>query len=290
MVSDKSGLDAHFDLRASHYAAGLSWTSEERGASDLASALSQPTDVMVEFGCGTMNFTAAVCSVLASSSPRLCVGIDLSDRMLTRAAGGSRVRGQIESAPLRHRCADVVLARQIVHYVGRNSTFSSMSRVARDGALACVVQVSALDDDDDLTWMRAVSQLRQPLRRDWFRSSDLVDAITSSGFEVLSHRQERSDALLSDWLGRYEVGVDARAAIERLFEEAPDSVRHLRRIERLHGSWRYQTNWNVIVCRRSTRQEPTQTPLPTVERSTHRDRPESSPQDAQGQASRSWLV
>src|SRR5215210_6778781 len=100
----------------------------------LESGLFGPQTRVLDVGCGTGNYAAA----LAESTSCLLSGIDPSQRMLdsarTSASWESLMQGNAESLPFGDNSFNVVMSTDVIHHVeDRDAYFGEAFRVLRPG-------------------------------------------------------------------------------------------------------------------------------------------------------------
>lgn len=191
------------------------------------------SDVVVDLGCGTGGFTAAL-------GPH-AVGVEI-DAALARhgLATYPRLRlaiGDVSALPLRDSIADVVLASLLFHQVDRHTAATEAARVLRPGG-RLVIRTVAPDDAADWVphrWFPTVAEAqrqRMPpvglLRDELLRVGlDVVDvAVVEQARAIVAADAE--EAVQHELLPRYELSkAEVTDGLERL--RAADGQPHTRR-------------------------------------------------------------
>jgi ubiquinone/menaquinone biosynthesis C-methylase UbiE len=98
----------------------------------VESALFTPETRVLDVGCGTGNYAAA----LTNATGCRVSGVDPSQRMLDRARDAAPweflVQGSAESLPFPRDSFDVVMSTDVIHHIGdRDAYFSEVARVLR---------------------------------------------------------------------------------------------------------------------------------------------------------------
>jgi ubiquinone/menaquinone biosynthesis C-methylase UbiE len=171
-----------FDTRASEYARHR---KVHPGVLDqlLASDLFVPRTRVLDVGCGTGNYAAAL---TAATSCRVS-GVDPSRRMLDWARDAapweSLMRGSAESLPFGDDSFDVVMSTDVIHHIGdRDAYFREAVRVLRPGGHV----VTVTDSHDSILRRRPLSShfpetVAIELRR-YPPVSRLLQEMASAGF------------------------------------------------------------------------------------------------------------
>ena len=120
----------------------------------VASGLFGPESRVLDVGCGTGNYAAAL---TAATNCRIS-GIDPSTRMLDVARDAapweSLSQGSAESLPFADDTFDVVMTTDVIHHVGnREAYFREAARVLRPGGHI----VTVTDSHDDIPRRRPLS-------------------------------------------------------------------------------------------------------------------------------------
>jgi ubiquinone/menaquinone biosynthesis C-methylase UbiE len=120
----------------------------------LESGLFTPGTRVLDVGCGTGNYAAA----LTEATCCRLSGIDPSRRMLERARDvapwESLAHGSAESLPFPHDSFDVVMSTDVIHHIGnRDAYFSEVARVLRPSGHI----VTVTDAHDDIAHRRPLS-------------------------------------------------------------------------------------------------------------------------------------
>ena len=133
---------------------GTARSTPESSTSLLASGLFGPETRVLDVGCGTGNYAAA----LTEATGCRVSGIDPSRRMLDRARDAapweSLVQGSAESLPFGDDSFDVVMSTDVIHHIGdRDAYFREAARVLRPGGHI----VTVTDSHDDIPRRRPLS-------------------------------------------------------------------------------------------------------------------------------------
>lgn len=152
-MTDRPNPNLNFDTRAAEYARHRKVQPGVVTAL-VASGLFGPQTHVLDVGCGTGNYAAA----LAEASDCRVSGIDPSARMLERAHGAaawdSLVQGNAETLPFADNSFDVVLSTDVIHHIGdRDAYFREAARVLRpEGHI-----VTVTDSHDNIRKRRPLS-------------------------------------------------------------------------------------------------------------------------------------
>jgi len=147
------GPNLDFDQRASEYARHRK--THPGVVNELVdSGLFAPVTRVLDVGCGTGNYAAALTEVTCCRVS----GVDPSRRMLDRARDAASwealVQGSAESLPFPHDSFDVVISTDVIHHIGdRDAYFSEVARVLRPSGHI----VTVTDSHDDIPRRRPLS-------------------------------------------------------------------------------------------------------------------------------------
>lgn len=171
-----------FDSRASAYARHR---KIHPGVLDelVGSALFTPETRVLDIGCGTGNYAAA----LSAATNCRVSGVDPAPRMLDRARDAAPweflEQGSAESLPFPDDTYDVVMSTDVIHHIGdRDAYFREAFRVLRPGGTI----ITATDSHDDIPRRRPLSShfpetVSIELRR-YPPVPRLLDEMASAGF------------------------------------------------------------------------------------------------------------
>ena len=121
------------------YFAMLHWLAQARGA--LIPPAAAPGELLVDLGCG-----AGLLAPHVAARGYRHVGVDLTASALAQAAahGVDAVRADVTAVPLADRCADVVVAGEILEHVADLPTaLTQVCRLLRPGGLLVVDTLAA---------------------------------------------------------------------------------------------------------------------------------------------------
>jgi ubiquinone/menaquinone biosynthesis C-methylase UbiE len=200
----RDDLAKYFDRRSATFERSP-WVSDEMIVSMFATQLkANAPRVVIDAGGGT----GTLSRLLRGSFPEATfLNIDLSCEMARRAREKGLPSGvaDISLLPIASETADVVLVRQVLHYLQTPEVaIRECRRVLRRGGRLLVGQFVPFDESDR-EWMRTVSRVWQSFIVDFPTAEDLRAFIVRSGFEVGTTDECIVTESLSRWLGRYEL-------------------------------------------------------------------------------------
>lgn len=240
-------LRAHFDDRASSYANAAPWVTDPSSLHPIAQVVAATrARRVVEVGVGA----GAVPAFLRWNSvlPDCYIGLDLSAAMLQLADVCSAVQGDASHLPFRDGSIDLLIARQVFHYLEHPShTIAEALRVLRPSGTMLVAQLTPFDHDADIDWWSRAVTLRQPLRRHLWTAASLEVELRASGISVEAIAQVTGNSSLRNWLDRYPLDEAAAQELIAHFRRAPDAVRRVRDFEfRSDGDIRFLIRWSIL--------------------------------------------
>lgn len=157
-------LRHHFDRLAAEYDEETSWRLDPDLLQSFRSFIPDTGTRILDLGCGT--------GILGSLIEKLDVyGIDLSIQMLQRSRYRNLIVlcGDICRLPLKEGIFDLVLVRQVLQYVSRETLVAEINRVCSESAFV-VIHHFTVPDAEALNWWRVVKAHIQPHRRYVFTS------------------------------------------------------------------------------------------------------------------------
>jgi ubiquinone/menaquinone biosynthesis C-methylase UbiE len=151
--ADTTSAPLDYDARAESYARHRV-TNPQVIAALVASGLFAPETRVLDVGCGTGNYAAALSARTGSQMS----GVDPSARMLEQARGAaswvSLLQGRAEHLPFADNAFDVVMSTDVIHHVGdREAYFREAARVLRPGGQ----MVTVTDSHEDIPRRRPLS-------------------------------------------------------------------------------------------------------------------------------------
>jgi ubiquinone/menaquinone biosynthesis C-methylase UbiE len=165
----------------------------------IASALLNPETHVLDIGCGTGNYAAAL---QAATGCRVS-GIDPAANMLDRARGAAvweaLEQGSAERLPFADRSFDLVMSTDVIHHVrDRNAFFREAARVLRRGGQLTTVT----DSHDDIARRRPLSShFPETTAIEFGRYPSvprLIEEMSDAGFEQIRTRCVSREYELTD--------------------------------------------------------------------------------------------
>ena len=152
-MAEQNGDRVDYDRRATQYARHREIHPEVRREL-LASGIFGPDTRLLDIGCGTGNYAAA----LTEATNCRISGVDPSRRMLDWARDAapweSLERSSAESLPFSEDTFDVVMSTDVIHHIrDRDAYFQEAARVLRPGGQL----VTVTDSHDDIPRRRPLS-------------------------------------------------------------------------------------------------------------------------------------
>jgi len=241
----------HFEGRSGGYDAYPSWVNDRATLVPILSTLRhRAPQCVVDVGSGT----GAVLQYLVGQwQPERYVALDVSRRMLEQCdVPCTRVVGRAESLPLQANIADLVICRQVLHYV-RNllDALHEMRRILTESGALLICQIVPFDVDLDEKWWTTAVAIRQPLRRHLITASQAADLLKKVGYSSVDVFFVESRSSLESWIARYPLPSLSKQVLRRHFAEAPQSVRAARHFKAsADGDLEYSLRWMFALANR----------------------------------------
>lgn len=209
-----------FDTRAQSFDISP-WVSDQKIAALFEQQIPRDGNVCIlDVGGGTGLLTDILQQIFPQHQ---FINVDISIEMLklAKARGGVCVVGDASALPISTSKIDIVLMRQVLHYINDLSTvFRECARVLKPGGSIHIGQFVPHDETDQ-QWMLQVLKLRQPLRKNFLRVEEIEDLLRCSGFQANIVASVLVPESLTSWLGRYETkDVETYQKIWNTFCEA----------------------------------------------------------------------
>jgi ubiquinone/menaquinone biosynthesis C-methylase UbiE len=245
-------IAAHFAERAADYAQQDGWVNDAEALLPITTLLEQkPGGTVLEIGAGT----GAVARACGSRSPigDRFIGLDVAHSMLLQHARYSPVVvADAHRLPFAHSSTDIIICRQSIHYFEfPDVVLAEIKRVLTSDGLLLIAQIVPFEDPEDQEWWKTGVTLRQPLRRNRWTETEIVESLSRAGFIIESTQDLRRRTSMKGWLDRYSINSDARQKLIDHFGSTPSSVRHLRDFSIIGDAIEYSLRWVFITARPS---------------------------------------
>lgn len=230
----------YFDSRAESFSA-TAWVRNTSLVHPFGSALCSGSDLLIlDAGGGP----GALARFLTGLCPQhRYVNLDLSVQMArcAQAAGISSAAGDIRRLPVRKASADVIIARQVLHYTEHPDAVLTEFRRALKPEGRLLFGQFAPENRDEQNWIRGIVTVRQPLRIAYPTVEEWRSLLRSAGFDVIRYTRVPVTESLKSWLRRYPCSPLEKKRITDLFEER----RHRSQFPRIwrRGSDFYFRSW-----------------------------------------------
>jgi SAM-dependent methyltransferase len=202
-----------------------------------APALAGGDTVLVDLGTGS-GVVLAMLRPLASKA----IGVDRSGDMLVEAARVMQraglepsvfVEADAEDLPLDDDSADLVVMRNVLHYLhDPATTFSEIRRVLKPSGELLIAE-SVSPTSRTLCWWRETLLAKNPERNPalTFTATGLSAFIGQHGLRITARRTVATRLSVQDWLSRPTVDPFLREQLLDRFRNAPHAVRVDHRIQ-----------------------------------------------------------
>lgn len=244
---DKSGLLEYYSRRSANYDLESSWMLRD---SQLLELHKEPfrevrLDTILDVATGT-----GIIGGIFAGSGTWSIGIDLSKDMLVAAKKrvSDVIRAIGESIPLSSNAFDLVTCRQGLHYMRLGLALSEIYRVSKKYVLLSeIVCVS----EGDIDWWKSLFEILSPGRANIFTKDDLIEAVSTSGFDIKSIMSHETTNTIRSWMSGLRLSRQITDQLLRQFESAPMSIIENYKISRISGSpqtdFLFHEPWVIII-------------------------------------------
>jgi ubiquinone/menaquinone biosynthesis C-methylase UbiE len=161
---------------------------------------------LLDVACGPGVVTAAIAPGAAS-----VVAFDATEQMLEKAkarcarAGLTNVafkHGDAENLPFRDAQFNGVVTRLAIHHFAHpQRALDEMARVLRPGGIAVIVDVVSSEIAAESDLQNAIERLRDPSHVRMLPATELDNALTQAGFQILEHSTWDKTREFEEWTG-----------------------------------------------------------------------------------------
>jgi ubiquinone/menaquinone biosynthesis C-methylase UbiE len=240
-------IEDHFAARSSTYDKKGVWVRDPLVMSVTIDFLDvSPKIRLIDIGSGT----GAVLENVLLRFPHIssCVALDISKKMLSHISN-PRIEKCLHDAhhiPYPHTSFDVVLCRQVLHYITDiNKCLQEVQRILDDRGAIVIGQITPFGEKDEEWWKR-ILRTRQPLRKYFLTLNDLVLALIKNRFTIVRMAQIRAKESLNSWLSRYSDSVEQVEQVRALHTQAPKVYKELHRFQEIDNDIVFDNCWTFI--------------------------------------------
>jgi ubiquinone/menaquinone biosynthesis C-methylase UbiE len=156
-----------------------------------------------------------------------------------------------ETLPFPDGAFDIVLCRQMLHYVDAiEQCLREIHRVLDPAGALVVGQMTPFGEADE-AWWKTIVKARQPLRRRYLTLHELLELLMQAAFTVVKVSQVRATESLNSWLGRYERSANQIDEVRRLHTEAPEEYKEIHRFRHVGDDLLTDHCWTFIRARKT---------------------------------------
>jgi SAM-dependent methyltransferase len=211
-----------FDRRAAAYHKVSKWATNESLNERTEEFVGDITgSVAIDLGAGTGILTRRIRHF------RTRVALDISAEMLRsiRDSNLKKVLGDVHSLPFAAACADLIIARQVLHYCDLSLAMASIRQVMAPGGYLHVVQIVDIPGVPD-HWDQEWASFRGVRNRRHMRTAELETQFARNGLR--STRCEfldlRDGYAWPAFFEKHNVEDKRQADVKRFFVETPGDI------------------------------------------------------------------
>lgn len=252
-----SEVQQHFRERAQTYDQD-NWTSDSMLLSahvDVSGSISASR--ILDIGCGTGVLGAEF--VLSGAE---VIGVDISSEMLEHARTrlAHSIQANIYDLPFPSERFDLILCRQVLHYIDASLALKECRRVLRSGGHMLVSSIVPYGVSD-LSWFMGRVKLMKPLQV-WTPTTDSVlDLMKKTGFTLIKSDNVQTRTRLSLIVLRTAYDRQRRNAAFEYHLTAPAEVKAQYRMRMVGDDIEYWTNWIIGLFQKSPPCQPDETTI-----------------------------
>ncbi len=235
-----------FESRSSLYDT-TEWVSDSEIIKAHISLFSPTAFKILDVGTGT-----AVLGKAMTQQEYEVVGLDVSRSMLDLAAKHVKnlVQGDAIILPFLSSSFDVVILRQILHYLDKKQRIAAVEeayRVCKDGGQVIVSQITPYTNLDRDYWKK-IKKIRQPLRK-WFPiAGEIVDLLLIHPIlNIVMSRIEHLEAY-SNWVARNNPNNEIVSALFQLYLNAPKNYSDMHILSISNNNIMIKEIWSIIAA------------------------------------------
>ena len=197
----------HFALRAVSFSKN-GWADNEAILQTIVNGIGSfcPCAVdILDYGAGT----GLVSKFLLDKIPNInnITALDISSDMLSQIQDEriECVVSSVENTPFHNSRFDLIVSRQCLHYVhDLSKALAEAKRILKDNGIFILTQFVPLEDETKQYW-KELTEIRQPLRVNYFSEEDWIDFFTINGFSLLSVERFTILNSVSGWSNQYKM-------------------------------------------------------------------------------------
>lgn len=210
---------------ATNVARDLSKTTKQQLMATLAETVPETVTHMVDLGCGTGRFTAALADAFACA----VTGVEPSGSMLEIAqhtlSDNARItlkEGSAEKIPLPDSCASLVFMSQVYHHLSQpEHAVAEVSRVLGPGGYFAIRNATLeTHDSANLPWLRFFPEAEQLEKARIPTRDQLIKTVTQTGFKLVENTTIRQEFARSPDEYAAKIGQRGLSALVLLSDEA----------------------------------------------------------------------
>jgi SAM-dependent methyltransferase len=219
MKGDGENVVQHFTARAERYDRSSSWCTDD-ALLDLIfdSAEVSPKSRVLDIACGTGLVSARFKGRVAE-----VVGLDLTPAMAEQARErlDTFVAGSAHELPFADDSFDAVVCRQGIQFMELERVLPEMVRVLRPGGRLVTADLHAYNHLDRAEYFE-VLRLRNPARRNFFVSGDLLGPLFEAGCTQVNALPYVSIEDVNAWSDNGAIDESRREAIRDIYRNGSE--------------------------------------------------------------------
>ena len=229
----KDDVVEHFTERAERYDRSSHWCTDTV-LKERVLAVLQPvsSDCVVDVACGT-----GLVSKWFHGTVEKVTGIDITEAMYLQAKDrlDTFLVGPGEALPVADAQFDIAISRQGIQFMDDAAAIREMARAVKPGGRVCVINLCAYDDSDKEEYFE-ILRLRNPVRRNFYLQSDLVQLFEAAGLENVTVHKHISPEDVDVWSDNGAISEMRREAIREIYRTASPSFSKHHHVKSIDGS------------------------------------------------------
>jgi DNA gyrase subunit B len=208
-------VKGQFKLRAGSFEDSARWVKDE-DLLDIHQKLAEnPTGKLIlDVCCGR-----GILDERLSRNGSIVVGSDISLTMLQKARQRLNfcVNGLTECLPFLDNVFDVVVCRQVFHFLDIKRVIKEMYRIAKsDGGKIIISQIVPFGEKDN-NWLFQIHREKQPLLKDFLYEQDLNQLLKNVGCADITSYEHCIEEPINNWLKDTYFSQATISAIKKCF-------------------------------------------------------------------------